>query len=61
MTGNNWSKGIITKIATRLDNASVVMYQNVYVDLHGHIRSRKNPGPGLYFYDGQVFYRKKQK
>lgn len=32
---------------------------NVYVDLHGRLRSRLNPTIGLYIFDGQVFYKKK--
>jgi hypothetical protein len=31
---------------------------NVYVDLNGRIRPRKNPTPGLYYFDGQFFFRK---
>lgn len=31
---------------------------NVYVDLHGHIRPRRNPTPGLYYFDGQFFFRR---
>lgn len=34
---------------------------NVYVDLSGHIRPRLNPTPGLYYFDGQFYYRKKGK
>lgn len=34
---------------------------NVYINLHGLICARKNPTPGLYIYDGQVFYKAKQK
>lgn len=32
--------------------------ENVYVDLNGVIRPRKNPTPGLYYFDGQFFFRK---
>lgn len=33
---------------------------NVYIDLHGRICPRKNPLPGLYFFDGQFFYKNKR-
>lgn len=35
-------------------------YDNIYVDTRGQLRYRKNPTPGLYYFDGQFFYRKKR-
>lgn len=32
--------------------------RNVYVDLYGHIRPKKFPRSGLWYFDGQVFYQK---
>lgn len=32
--------------------------ENVYMDLKGVVRPRKNPTSGLYYFDGQFFFRK---
>lgn len=35
--------------------------ENVYVALDGTIRPHLNPTKGLYYFDGQIFYRKRGK
>lgn len=34
---------------------------NMFIDLDGTIRRRKMPSPGIWQFDGQVFYRHKER
>lgn len=53
---SHFHNGHLSFYEPRLENLE---YQNVYVDLKGIVRFRKNPTTGLYWFDGQFFYRKR--